>query len=448
MELKFGKSLKLGDEGEDVELLHFYLRKLGFYDRGLSSKFSHSTAVAVEEWQKSKNLAVTGEIGEEDIKVINAELAPPPAAVVAAPAAPAALPANTNRRTTSADTDTDRNSGSKMSPFRIGVLVILGTFLLLFLAFLVGQGLTGDKDKESGKAVISATSEPTPTPAAAEATPGPTEEPKATDAPAQNVPVVVDNSGTDAADKAKIKELEDRLKKIEADKAKKPPASTPAPTAAPKPTATPAPAVIKVPAVITGGSAVLGRTSAVINGKVNPNNAETSYWVEYGESTAGLQSTSMKKVTGGTSKEVSFEITGLSAGTEYKYRLVADNSKGTTHGEFKSFVTTAASSTPSPTSTPEPSTGYTTDDINISVTLSNGLLKISASPVTGKSFPDGTKYSVYLNNVFYSSQGWVDWNNAGNSIKVDYPGGTVQAKIAVQLPNGNVIYSRVCQYPQ
>jgi len=104
---------------------------------------------------------------------------------------------------------------------------------------------------------------------------------------------------------------------------------------------------------------------------------------------------------------------------------------------------------PSPTPTPTPTQpSYTTDDLNFSVTMANNMLKISVSPANGKSFPSGTKFRIYLNGSVYELHGWVPWDNNGNSIKLDYPGGTVQVKVQVKFPNGDTIDSRTVQYPQ
>jgi len=212
------------------------------------------------------------------------------------------------------------------------------------------------------------------------------------------------------------------------------------PTTTPEPSATPKPIA---PTVSTGGTSHLDDNSVDIKGTVNPNGLYTEYWVEYGTSSDNLKSTTHRSA--GSLKEeksVTIELVDLSPGTVYNYRVVASNSVDIRKGDLRSFKTDGSS-----TPTPGPSS-FTTDDINIEVTVSNGYLKITSSPASGKTFPEGTKYGVYLNGSFYSQHGWVPWNNAGNSIKFEYPGGTVQVRISIELPGGGTVDSRTCQYPQ
>ncbi len=82
--------------------------------------------------------------------------------------------------------------------------------------------------------------------------------------------------------------------------------------------------------------------SASLNGSVDPEGLPTTYWFEYGPTTAYGSSvpTTPQSVGSGTSGiSVSQELAGLEEWTTYHYRLVARSEAGTTYGADKSFTT-------------------------------------------------------------------------------------------------------------
>ncbi|HUY07033.1 MAG TPA: hypothetical protein VMU99_07235 [Acidimicrobiales bacterium] len=99
------------------------------------------------------------------------------------------------------------------------------------------------------------------------------------------------------------------------------------------------------PKVSTGSVASMMPTFADVNGTVNPNGAATSWYFEYGLSTAvGYASKTAAKSAGSGTTDVSVTgtLTGLSPATSYNYRIVAVNSRGTTVGGVGIFNTSAA----------------------------------------------------------------------------------------------------------
>ena len=101
-----------------------------------------------------------------------------------------------------------------------------------------------------------------------------------------------------------------------------------------------------VPEANTGLASPVYATSAVLNGTVSPNGLTTTYYFEYGTTTAyGLVTASW---TTDADASVSATVGGLSAQTTYHYRLVATNSSGTSYGPDRSFQT--ASTDPAPIS--------------------------------------------------------------------------------------------------
>jgi hypothetical protein len=98
------------------------------------------------------------------------------------------------------------------------------------------------------------------------------------------------------------------------------------------------------PTVETRGATAISASGATLNGRVNPNGAETSYWFEYSTAAALeaplLKSTGPQSAGSGTSlRPLSQNATGLASSTTYYYRVVAQNSVGLVHGAVTSFKT-------------------------------------------------------------------------------------------------------------
>ncbi|MGH7485320.1 MAG: hypothetical protein ACREMY_06885, partial [bacterium] len=80
---------------------------------------------------------------------------------------------------------------------------------------------------------------------------------------------------------------------------------------------------------------------ATLNGAINPNGEPTTYRFEWGTTTEYGNVVPAKEASAGSGTEaveVSEEISGLTSGTSYHYRLVATNPKGTTNGGDHSLV--------------------------------------------------------------------------------------------------------------
>ena len=84
-------------------------------------------------------------------------------------------------------------------------------------------------------------------------------------------------------------------------------------------------------------------SSATLNGTVY-GRSSISVWFEYGINSNSYDSTSSIQIvnTGPFGVPVSISISGLSAATEYYYRLAAQNDYDTEYGEEKSFTTLPA----------------------------------------------------------------------------------------------------------
>jgi PKD repeat protein len=106
--------------------------------------------------------------------------------------------------------------------------------------------------------------------------------------------------------------------------------------------AAPAPGAPGIAGPGTSGSYAQSVTAntAALQGGVYPNRADTTYWWEYGTTTAYGQQTVPKDIgSGSTPVQVADSLIGLSPGTTYHYRLVAQNSFGTEYGYDYTFTT-------------------------------------------------------------------------------------------------------------
>jgi hypothetical protein len=98
------------------------------------------------------------------------------------------------------------------------------------------------------------------------------------------------------------------------------------------------------PEVNTGAASDITDTRATLNGTIDPNGRQTSYFFEYGTTTAYGSKAPIPNGDAGsgtTLQGVSAAISGLSPSTTYNFRLVAQSSAGTTTGANRTFTTAA-----------------------------------------------------------------------------------------------------------
>ena len=102
-------------------------------------------------------------------------------------------------------------------------------------------------------------------------------------------------------------------------------------------------ALAAAPAAVTTAATKVSATTATLNGAVSPNGTDTTYYFQYGPSTAyGTQTPTQGPLKGNATKPVSADVAGLAPSTTYHYKLVAVNVDGTVSGGDKTFTTTAA----------------------------------------------------------------------------------------------------------
>jgi hypothetical protein len=93
-------------------------------------------------------------------------------------------------------------------------------------------------------------------------------------------------------------------------------------------------------AVFTGPATGVGAEKAAVTGDVNPNGAATSWYVQYGLSTAyGVQTYPATIVAGSVAVPVGATLTGLAPATLFHYRIVAFHGAIASYGADQTFFT-------------------------------------------------------------------------------------------------------------
>src|SRR5437763_7829381 len=155
-----------------------------------------------------------------------------------------------------------------------------------------------------------------------------------------------------------------------------------------------APPIPRAPAVSTGGVKAVTATSATLTGTVNPEGEATTYYFQYGTSTAYGSTTPSPAANAGSGTmnvNVSAAAGSLTPNITYHYRLVATNASGTSTGADHTFKTTAAAATPR---APAVSTGGVR------------ALTATSATLTGTVNPEGqaaTYYFQYGTSTAYGS---------------------------------------------
>lgn len=171
-----------------------------------------------------------------------------------------------------------------------------------------------------------------------------------------------------------------------------------------------APVTASAPTAMTNAATSVTGTGATLNGTVNANGASTTVTFEYGLTTSyGTTVTAAQSpVTGDSNTAVSKAITGLSDGTTYHYRVVGQNSQGTTNGADMTFTT--IDNTPpavssivradaNPTNAPNVDFTVTFSESVTGVSTGDFSLTGSASGSIASTSGNGSTYTVTVNSI-------------------------------------------------
>ncbi len=159
------------------------------------------------------------------------------------------------------------------------------------------------------------------------------------------------------------------------------------------------------PTVITQDATSVTSSSAVLNGTINPNGLASTYHFEYGPSTSYGSNTAVLSAGAGTSSiAVNASISALTSGVTYHYRLVGENSDGTSNGSDMTFTpgaaavtTTAASNITATTAT---AGGNVITDGGSSVTARGTCWNTTANPtVSGNHTTDGAGLGSFVSSL-------------------------------------------------
>jgi len=150
----------------------------------------------------------------------------------------------------------------------------------------------------------------------------------------------------------------------------------------------------KVPVVSYPSPSATGvtATAATVVGSVNPQGAETTYFVEYGTTTAYGSKTAAVALPGGTSfQSITAQLTGLAPGTTYHFRISATNKAGTSVGIDQTFTTPSGGAPPQSADTVPPlvkavaSSGKAGKSVRLLLNASddNGKVRLEATVLRG-----------------------------------------------------------------
>lgn len=94
------------------------------------------------------------------------------------------------------------------------------------------------------------------------------------------------------------------------------------------------------PIATTNTASNIGNDYATLNGQVNPNGYQTTYYFEYGQTNSLGQITTPQNISAGyTNINVTYGISGLTSNSTYYFRIDATNTYGTIQGAILTFNT-------------------------------------------------------------------------------------------------------------
>jgi len=133
-----------------------------------------------------------------------------------------------------------------------------------------------------------------------------------------------------------------------------------------------------LPVVTISPATLIASFSATLNGSLDPHGLTTSVYFQYGTTTSYGLTTAPQSQSGNTYRNISANISSLSASTTYHFRIVASNSAGTTFGGDRTLTTLTATGAP------------------VVTTNAATNVAISSATLNGSLDPHGLTTSVYF----------------------------------------------------
>ncbi|MHA2649383.1 MAG: hypothetical protein V2G45_07140 [bacterium JZ-2024 1] len=132
------------------------------------------------------------------------------------------------------------------------------------------------------------------------------------------------------------------------------------------------------PTAITGAPTGVTRTTATLTGTVNPRGAPTTYWFEWGTTTAYGNQTSPQNLPGDyATRNVTASLISLSPNTTYHYRVCAQNAQGRVCGNDMTLTTAA----------PPPTYAVSLTGVNAVGDTTGQNAQVSGLPISGPEVP-------------------------------------------------------------
>ncbi len=174
----------------------------------------------------------------------------------------------------------------------------------------------------------------------------------------------------------------------------------------------------------TAGVLGLGASGVTLRASVDPNALPTSAWIEYGPTTAhGGSSGTIDAGADDVSRSRDFALTGLACGTAYHYRIVAENSAGTTRSRDDVFITDPCGAT------------LSIDDVTV---LEGNTGTVNATFTVSLSTPIGQPVTVSAITSNGTALAGSDYLATG-PVNVTIPAGQTTAVLSVPV-NGDLIH--------
>ena len=185
------------------------------------------------------------------------------------------------------------------------------------------------------------------------------------------------------------------------------------------------------PYVSTNSASSISQNNATVQGSVNPNNSNTNAWFEYGTtqsfgSTIGYQTVGANNYA----TNVSGYLSNLSPNTTYYYRVVAQNSYGTTYGSAMSFTTQSYG------------LGYNNGSAPLAYTSMAGSIGTNSATFNGSINPNSSYTNAWFEYGVNQSLGYTTGYQAVGSNNYAL---TITASVANLAPNTTYYYRVAAQ---